>query len=127
MKILRIAVRLLGTIMIVLGLLFWSGNAYELLPVHMLLGLLLVLLLWTVAILAARTGEQPARVGLALLWGIVVPVFGMTQAQVLPGDLHWLIRVLHLLVGLFAIGLVEMLTTRALKRTPVLRHSQATA
>jgi hypothetical protein len=40
----------------------------------------------------------------------------MTQAAVLPGDLHWLVQVLHLLVGLGAIGQAESLATRTLRR-----------
>ena len=117
-KVLGIFARLLGTALIVLGLLFWSGNAFALIPVHMLLGIVLVLCLWAVAILAARAGEQPALVGLALVWGLIVPVLGMTQDALLPGDAHWLIRVVHLLVGLFAISLVEVLTRRALNKYP---------
>jgi hypothetical protein len=118
MRVLRLLVRILGTAQILLGLLFWSGNAYSFLQVHMLLGLALVLLLWAAAIIAARNGEQPPLVTLGLLWGIVVPVLGMTQAQLLPGDAHWIIRVLHLLVGVFAIGLVEVLATRMLAHAP---------
>jgi hypothetical protein len=120
MMILRLFVRVLGTGMLVLGLLFWSGNAFNLIQVHMLLGIVLVLCLWSVAILAARSAEQPGLVGLALLWGVIMPILGMTQDQLVPGDAHWIIRVLHLLVGIAAIGLVEVLTSRALRRLPTL-------
>lgn len=119
MSVLRFLVRLLGVALIVLGLLFWSGNAFALIQVHMLLGILLVLALWTVAILAARAGEQPGLVALGLLWGIVVPILGMTQDTLLPGDAHWIIRVVHLLFGLVAISLVEVLVRRALERLSV--------
>jgi hypothetical protein len=59
---LRMLVRLLGAVLIVLGLLFWSGNALTLIPVHMLAGILLILSLWTLALLGARGGEQPGLV-----------------------------------------------------------------
>jgi hypothetical protein len=105
-------VRLIGSIMLLLGLLFWSGNALTLIPVHMLLGLVLVLMLWALAVLAARAGVQPGLVALAFAWGLVVPSLGLTQASLLPGPAHWLIRVLHLLVGVGAIGLAEALAVR---------------
>ena len=37
---------------------------------------------------------------------------GLTQDQMLLGDAHWVIRVLHLLVGLGAIGQSEGLAVR---------------
>jgi len=105
-------VRLSGLILIVLGVLFWSGNALTLIPLHILIGLVLVLALWTMAFLAARAGVGPGFVVLALLWGLLVPIFGLTQDQMLLGDAHWVIRVLHLLVGLGAIGQSEGLAVR---------------
>jgi hypothetical protein len=51
-------------------------------------------------------------VGVALLWGAVVPVFGMTQTQILPGSFHWIVQVLHLVVGLAALALAETLARR---------------
>jgi hypothetical protein len=40
----------------------------------------------------------------AVAWGFFVPVFGMTQAAILPGDRHWIVQVAHLPVGLIATG-----------------------
>ncbi len=112
----QMVVRILGSIMIILGLLFWTGNALALIPVHMMVGLVLVLTLWTVGGLAARSGEQPGLVALAIAWGFVVPILGYTQDSLLPGPAHWLIQVAHLLVGLTAIGLAETLARRGLIR-----------
>jgi hypothetical protein len=113
----QMAVRLLGLVLIVLGILFWTGNALSLVPVHMLAGLLLVLSLWTLAFLAARSGVQPGFVALAFLWGLLVPVLGLTQGMLLVGSGHWLVQILHLLVGLAAIGQAEGLGQR-IKRAP---------
>jgi hypothetical protein len=109
-------VRILGTVMIVLGLLFWTGNALELIPVHMLIGIAVVLLLWALAGLAARAGVPAQLVGLAFAWGLVVPALGMAQDQILLGPAHWIIRLLHLLVGLVALGLAHALAYQALAR-----------
>jgi hypothetical protein len=105
-------VRLTGLFQIVTGLLFWTGNALALLPFHLLSGLVLVLSLWTLAFLALRGGVGPGLVILSVLWGLLVVVLGVTQTQVLPGELHWIIQLLHLLVGLVAIGLAGAMVRR---------------
>jgi hypothetical protein len=105
-------VRLTGLFQIVTGLLFWTGNALALLPLHLLSGLGLVLSLWTVALVALRGGVGPGPVALAVLWGLLVVALGVTQTQLLPGELHWIIQLLHLLVGLVAIGLAGAVVRR---------------
>ena len=109
-------VRICGLIQIVLGLLFWTGNQLALVPVHILSGLVLVLALWTLAFVAARSGVQPGFVAFVFVWGLVVPVLGLTQGQLLVGGAHWVIQVLHLLVGVAAIGQGEGLA-REIKRS----------
>ena len=107
--IIQMLVRGLGLIMIVLGLLFWTGNALNLIGLHMLLGMILVLFLWALAIMAARSGISLGLVALGIAWGLIVVTLGMTQNQLLPGDAHWVIKVLHLLVGIVAQGIAERL------------------
>jgi hypothetical protein len=82
--IVQMLVRISGLTAVVLGLLFWTGNVLNLIPLHMLAGALLVLSVWALAFLAAWAGVSWDLVVLALLWGLLVPVFGMTQ--LLPGD-----------------------------------------
>ena len=117
-------VRLCGLGLLTLGLLFWTGNARGLIPLHMLLGLVLVLALWTLAGLAARAGVPIGLVALAVAWGLIVPALGLTQGQLLPGSAHWVIQVLHLLVGLGAIGQAEGLAARIKGRQPVDRDAR---
>jgi hypothetical protein len=119
--IVQMLVRISGLTAVVLGLLFWTGNVLNLIPLHMLAGALLVLSVWALAFLAAWAGVSWDLVVLALLWGLLVPVFGMTQTQLLPGDAHWLIQVLHLLVGMTAMGLGQALATR-IKQVQTLAH-----
>ena len=52
-------------------------------------------------------GLNLAFVGLAIVWGFLVPALGMTQDQLLVGDAHWVVQLLHLLVGMGAMGLAE--------------------
>jgi hypothetical protein len=117
-------VRLTGLTQIVLGSLFWLGLLRPLVPIHMLIGLIFVLALWALAILAAFARVSPALVALALAWGLVVPVFGVTQVQILPGAFHWVIQVLHLLVGLATMRLGEELAARIKARQPASAEEQ---
>src|SRR5690242_19413360 len=112
MTVALMLVRFTGLILIILGVLFWTGNARALIPIHMLRGLVLVLSLWTLAILAGRAGVPWGLVALALAWGAIALILGMVQTQLLPGPQHWVIQELHLLVGLGAIGLAEGLAAR---------------
>jgi hypothetical protein len=108
-RVIQMMIRLLGLIMIVLGVLFWTGNALNFIGLHMLLGIVLVLLLWALAIIAARAGVSLGLVALGVAWGLIVVALGMTQSRLLPGDAHWVIKVLHLLVGIAALGIAERL------------------
>ena len=121
-QITQIVLRAAGATVLVLGLLFWTGNFLALIPIHMLAGLLVVLALWTLAGLAARAGVSLGRVALAVAWGLIVPILGVMQNRLLPGDLHWIIQLLHLLVGIGALGQGEGLAAR-IKRAPVLARS----
>lgn len=114
--VLQTLVRVVGTILIVLGVLFWTGNADALIPVHMLLGIALVLMLWALAVLAALVGVNVGLVVLALVWGLIVPILGLTQTRLLPGSAHWVIQVIHLLVGLGAIGQADNLARQIRSR-----------
>ncbi len=106
----RMTVRVVGLAQLVLGLIVWTGSAAGLVPVHMILGIILVLALWTVAALALQAGARPALPAFAIAWGALLIAFGLTQAQILPDDsLHVVIQVAHLVAGLVAIGLAEAL------------------
>jgi hypothetical protein len=75
----------------------------------MLIGVVLVLALWAQALLAGLSRARMGLVVLAFVWGLIVVMLGMTQQRLLVGDWHWVIQVLHLLVGLVAIRLGEVL------------------
>jgi hypothetical protein len=105
-------VRFTGLIQIVLGVFIWTGNADSLIPIHITSGVVLVLSLLTLAILAAFARVHPGFVALAIVWGLITVLLGLTQEQLLTGPYHWLIQVLHLLIGVGAIGQAENLSRR---------------
>lgn len=112
-RIASIVLRVCGALAVILGLLFWSGYALNLIPIHMLLGLLVVLSLWVVGIGQAfsREGSWPVAGG-ALLLGLLVIALGMTQSSLMVGPFHWVIRVVHLLLGLLAVRLGQIAVGR---------------
>jgi hypothetical protein len=112
----QMLVRVAGVVQILLGLAFWTGNALGLVDLHQLLGILLVLALWTLAALAHRAGVPAGMVAGAAVLGLVVVVVGLTQRNLLTGSAHWVIEVIHLLLGLGLLGLAENLATRAKAR-----------
>jgi len=124
MKVITIAVwvlRIAVLAAIILGILFWTGNAVNLIPVHMLLGIIAVLSLCVIGL--AQGFIKGGSFGLALatfVVGLALAIVGLYQQQWLLGSSHWIIQVIHLLLGLSAIGLGEMIngrTRRIVKNT----------
>jgi hypothetical protein len=111
----RWVVRLAGLSQIVLGLMFWSGRALSLIPLHMLIGTVVVVGLWFLMVFASRAGLRPALVALTFLWGLALPVFGITHVGLFPGRWHWVVQLTHLLLGLGALRLAEGLADHVLR------------
>ncbi len=107
----QMLIRGTGVLQIVLGVIVWAGYLRNLIPIHMLIGVVLVLTLWVLAVLAWRAGVSIGFALLAILWGVVVAVLGVAQTQLLPGATHWVVQVIHLLVGLVALGFGDRLAT----------------
>ncbi len=93
LMVLRVAV----LAVLILGILFWTNvvDGTGLVVVHGLIGIVVVLSLWV-----------------AFVLGFLVLLVGLFQVNWLPGSNHWIIQVIHLLLGLSAIGLGEMIGGR---------------
>ena len=103
-----------------LGLLFWIANI-DFISLHMLFGLTVALSLLTLGVVGVSTSGMRLLGAIGIVYALLVPAFGVTQATLLVGSLHWLIQAAHLLVGLGALALAGTLGTR------YLRLKQATA
>lgn len=101
-----------GAALFFLGLLFWSGRLLNLVPLHMLLGILLVLSLWILVGMALRNGVPAGFVSLVFSWSLVLPLLGVFQGQLLPGDWHWTVQAAQLIVGAAVIGLGQSFIRR---------------
>jgi hypothetical protein len=111
----QMLVRITGVLLLILGLLIWTEGATNLIMIHTLLGLLLVLSMWVLAAVSTRAGIPVGLAAGVAVGGLIVLVLGMTQRSLLPGSLHWIIQILHLLVGMLAVGSAEVIGGR-LKR-----------
>ncbi len=95
-----------GAFALILGLLFWTGAALNLVSMHMLLGFLAVGALWVIGIglFLSRSGSWLIAV-VALIVGALTVVFGLYQSSLIIGESHWIIQVIHSLLGVLTIGL----------------------
>jgi hypothetical protein len=112
-RIMAMILRISALLALILGMLFWTGHAESLVDVHMVLGLLVALSLWALgaALATMQEGNWWLMVGAFVLAGTML-IFGLIQERLLPGALHWVIQVIHLLLGLSALGLGEIITRR---------------
>lgn len=114
----QMTIRISGVLLLALGVFIWTGNFDQLIPYHRVLGFVLVIALWTLSFLAAREGVPIGLVAAAVAYGLIAPVVGLTQTTVLTGGLHWVIQVIHLLIGLGAVGWGEGLGQAIRSSTP---------
>jgi hypothetical protein len=112
----RNIVMVAGVVQLILGMLFWADVGKSLIPLHATIGSILVLSLWVMAFLSARAGAPIGLVVLVVVWGLILPVVGLGQTSVLHGSLHWIVQVVHLLLGLTALGLAALLSSKMLPR-----------
>lgn len=112
----RVLLGISGVALLALGVLFWTGHALTLIPLHMLLGALLVLSMWMLVAISLYARTAMGFAAVVLVWSLIVPLLGMTQMQLLTGSGHWIVQVLHLLVGIAAMGLGGVLAKRLMAR-----------
>jgi hypothetical protein len=118
LRISSMVLRVCGLLALILGILFWTGvltltSAFQ--GIHMLLGILVVLSLWLLAFVSgfSKNGNLGLGIG-AFLLGLIVLIFGMSQQNIfgMAPSLIWLIKTIHLLLGLGAIGMGEVINGR---------------
>ena len=104
-------IRLAGTVALVLGLLIWTLQL-DVVSIHMLFGLVVALSLLVISLLSAFTSELRLAGILGIVYAFILPLLGLNQETLLIGSLHWLIEVLHLLVGIGALAFAGVLSMR---------------
>jgi len=117
-RIIQIISGIAGLGALILGLLIWTIDA-NVTNIHMLLGLIVTLALLVMSIIAVSTRNMRTWGIVGIVYAVIVPIFGLTQVNMLTGNLHWLIETAHMLVGIGALALTGIMGARyiALKRT----------
>ena len=110
-RILQWITGLAGLGALVLGLLDWIANI-SFINVHMLFGFTVTLALLVLSILMLFIRGMRIWGAVGIVYALIIPVFGLTQATLLVGDFHWLIRTAHLLVGIGALALAGIMAQR---------------
>ena len=128
--------RLALMVTLVLGLLYWIAQIPALSPLLILLvkipytsihggfGLTGALFLFILSVMVVRHKEARWFALLGVLYAFLLPAFGLTQTLILVGDLHWAVRMVHLLFGIGAMYLALEIEKRSLQIKP---GSQSTA
>jgi hypothetical protein len=112
-RIASIVLSLAGVFALILGVLFWTGIALNLIALHMLLGLLAIAALWVIAVGQAMTASGSWMLAAAaLVVGALTALIGWTHSSLMPGEFHWVIRVVHVVLGVLTIGLGHMAVAR---------------
>jgi hypothetical protein len=109
MKSLLMFVRLAFVVQLVLGIGFWTGHFADFVMIHQALGIAFVLGLWIIAFVALRAGAPKGPAIALLVLGIIIAGFGSSQVKILVGDMHWIVRVVHLVLAMAAMPLAERL------------------
>lgn len=138
-RLISLIARIALMITLVLGVTFWIaqllawGGLLVLLAAigfpntHEWLGTIGVLGLLILGIVALFTrGSRLIGAG-GIFYALLVPIFGMTQTLILEGDLHWLIRAAHLLVGIGAMYLALGIEKRSQQLKLKLKEQGATS
>ncbi len=109
--------RVCALIALILGIVLWNVQIRgALVLVHMLLGILVVISLFILAY-AIATAPRGRNMGLAIgavVLGLLQAYVGLSQtgSLYLSPSTHWIIQVLHLILGLLAIGIGEAISGR---------------
>ncbi|HEY7212830.1 MAG TPA: hypothetical protein VH477_21305 [Bryobacteraceae bacterium] len=101
-----------------LGLALWTGHGYQYLKFHMWIGFAMTFDLLLLAVAGFLARVPPVLPLITVLWAAAMPFVGIWQMRAVPGSNHWIVQVLHLILGLGAIGLGEALSKRVLRRPP---------
>ena len=108
-RIASVVLSFAGLLALILGLLIWTASAVNLIQMHMLLGLLAVGALWVIGISQALSkGGSWSIAAFALVVGAAMIILGMNQSALMIGPFHWVIQIVHLVLGLLVIGLGHM-------------------
>jgi hypothetical protein len=84
----RISIRAAFVVNLLLGIYIWTGRGDAVIPVHRVVGILLVVMLAVLVVLAIRQHVSAGLIGAAIVIALAAPVLGLTQENLSVGALH---------------------------------------
>jgi len=99
---------------LILGITLWTGSAGSL-KIHILTGFVMTITLLLIGMLGFFSRIKPVLPLIAIGWAILLPYIGFAQLKLLPGASHIVIQVVHLVIGIGALGVVEALGAKIMR------------
>ena len=111
--------RLVGACELTLGLVIWFVGVSSV-KVHIGLGIAVTLMLVIISVIGLTLKETRLLGVVGIVYACILPVFGFVQLGLLMGSLHWLVQLLHLIIGVGSIGVIHLIGGRYLSvRQPI--------
>jgi hypothetical protein len=104
--------RITGTLALLLGLSVWIFNADTVVGVHIFLGVSVAISMLVMGVMLASTNGLRGLGAAGIVYAAILPLFGLNQTRLLDTNLHWIIQLAHLIVGIGALALVQIMGTR---------------
>ena len=108
---LRWVARLVGVSALILGIILWTGSLGPL-KIHIFTGFIMSITMLLIGLVGFFARVKPALPIIAIAWALLLPYVGFAQFKLFPGPGHVAIQVIHLLIGICAIGIAEALATK---------------
>lgn len=108
---LRWVARLDGIAALILGIVLWTGSP-GLLKIHILTGFIMSITMLLIGLVGFFARVKPALPIVAIAWALLLPYVGFVQLRLFSGASHVIIQVIHLLIGVCAIGIAEALAAK---------------
>ncbi|SRR5579883_2785891 len=112
------ALRISALAALLIGLELWSGGGGALVPVHMALGIVAVVAVWSLGLMQLRRpGGSRGLASATLLLGVLLPVAGVGQLSFFGGSGQLIAQLVHVVLAFAVIGTGEACAGR-LRRAP---------
>lgn len=108
---LRWVARLDGIGALILGIVLWTGSL-GFLKIHILTGFIMSVTMLLIGLLGLFARVKPTLPIIAIAWAPLLPYVGFAQLKLFPGAIHVVVEVIHLLIGICAIGIAEALAAK---------------
>jgi hypothetical protein len=113
---LRWVARLDGIVALILGIILWAGSP-GLLKIHILTGFIMSITMLLIGLVGFFARVKPALPIIAIVWAPLLPYVGFAQLKLFPGGSHIVIQVIHLIIGVCAIGIAEALVAKIARQS----------